>query len=96
MSHVDDDFEHALDDELRTASKFPEAVPSGLTAWDFVSANDNVQVVADVAGDAANSEGDEDSLGGPKNDDVMPTAAEIAAAFATIHRCCEAIERAGH
>ncbi|XP_064459053.1 tigger transposable element-derived protein 6-like [Ornithodoros turicata] len=100
----DDDFEYALDDELRKVAEFPEAVPTDLTAHDFVSADDNVHVVAemtdadiivDVAGDDGDSSGDEGSLGGVNSDDVMPTATEIASAFATIRRCCGAIEGAG-
>ncbi|XP_064458777.1 zinc finger protein 235-like [Ornithodoros turicata] len=43
-----DDFKYALDDELRKVAEFPEAVPTDLTAQDFVSADDNVHVVAEM------------------------------------------------
>ncbi|KAH7938896.1 hypothetical protein HPB52_002184 [Rhipicephalus sanguineus] len=80
-----------IDDAFRVLSSlFPAAVPTEVSADDFVEADCNVQ--ADAQADS--SSGDKD-----RPDEAAATsaysAAEVAAAFGLIRRCCGDMEKTG-
>ncbi|XP_065293236.1 tigger transposable element-derived protein 6-like [Dermacentor albipictus] len=91
-----------LDSKFRELSAFPGPIPGGVTARDFVSADDGVQAVADRADVelVADIMGDEDAdsssgEGSNKEDQPPCTVAELASAFSVIRRCWGTMEGAG-
>ncbi|KAH7983013.1 hypothetical protein HPB52_008809 [Rhipicephalus sanguineus] len=103
--HCDD---KRIDDAFRELSSlFPTAVPPEVSADDFVEADCNVQAVASLADEdivaavAGTQDAQADSSSGNEDrpDEAAATraysAAEVAAAFGLIHRCCGDMEGTG-
>ncbi|KAL1414842.1 hypothetical protein MTO96_007105 [Rhipicephalus appendiculatus] len=97
-----------IDDALRELSSlFPAAVPPEVSADNFVEADCNVQAVASLADEdivaavAGTQDAQPDSSSGDEDrpDEAAATraysAAEVAAAFALIRRCCGDMEGTG-
>ncbi|KAL1475021.1 hypothetical protein MTO96_037596 [Rhipicephalus appendiculatus] len=104
----DDGGDERIDEALRElSSRFPAAVPPEVSADDFVEADCNVQAVASLADEdivaavAGTQDAQPDSSSGDEDrpDEVAATraysAAEVAAAFALIRRCCGDMEGTG-
>ncbi|KAL1444568.1 hypothetical protein MTO96_045486 [Rhipicephalus appendiculatus] len=104
----DDGDDERIDEALRElSSRFPAAVPPEVSADDFVEADCNVQAVASLADEdivaavAGTQDAQPDSSSGDEDrpDEAAATraysAAEVAAAFALIRRCCGDMEEPG-
>ncbi|KAH7951058.1 hypothetical protein HPB52_004607 [Rhipicephalus sanguineus] len=88
-------------------SLFPAAVPPEVSADDFVEADCNVQAVASLADEdivaavagTQDAQADSSSDEEDRPDEAVATraysAAEVAAAFSLIRRCCSGMEGTG-